>query len=63
MRAKDRAAALLAGRMVTFRRVGRSYNRIVATVVLDSMISAPNWCRSAWRPRGRPKQDWCRRAS
>lgn len=36
LRAKDRAAALLAGRMVTFGRVGRSYNRIVATVVLDS---------------------------
>lgn len=32
--AKDRATALLAGRDVTFHRVGRSYNRTVATVVV-----------------------------
>jgi len=35
LRAKDRATPLLAGREVTFRRIGRSYNRTVATVILD----------------------------
>ena len=33
LRAKDRAAALLAEREITFRRVCRSYKRTVATVV------------------------------
>lgn len=31
LRAKDRATSLLAGREVTFHRVGRSYKRMVAT--------------------------------
>lgn len=32
---KDRATSLLAGREVTFHRVGRSYKRAVATVTVD----------------------------
>ncbi len=66
MRAKDRATALLAGRAVTFRRVGRSYNRTVATVVIDGHDLGTELVRvgvAAWWPRGRPKPVWCRRAS
>ncbi|AUW57526.1 hypothetical protein C1T17_04795 [Sphingobium sp. SCG-1] len=35
LRAKDQATSLLTGRDVTFRRIGRSYNRTVATVMPD----------------------------
>lgn len=66
LRAKDRAIALLAGRDVTFRRVGRSYNRTVATVLLDGHDLGTQLVQAgvaAWWPRGRPKPDWCRRAS
>lgn len=35
LQAKDRAAALLAGRDVSSHRLGRSHNRSVANVVLD----------------------------
>lgn len=35
LRGKDCATALLAGRDLTFHRVGRTYNRTVTTVVLD----------------------------
>lgn len=66
LRAKDRATALLAGRELTFRRVGRSYKRTVATVVLDGHDLGAELVRigvAAWWPRGRPKPDWCRRAS
>lgn len=66
LRAKDRATALLAGREVTFRRVGRSYRRTVASVVLDGHDLGTELVRigvAAWWPRGRPKPDWCRRAS
>ncbi|MEN2791395.1 thermonuclease family protein [Sphingomonas oligophenolica] len=66
LRAKDRATALLAGRDVTFHRVGRSYNRTVATVVLDGHDLGTELVRigvAAWWPRGRPKPDWCHRAS
>lgn len=62
LRAKDRATTLLAGRVVTFRRVGRSYRRTVATVDLDSNDVAAELVRlgiaQRW-PRGRPKPDWC----
>ena len=64
LRAKDRATALLAGREVTFRRVGRSYNRTVATVVLDGHDLGAELVRigiAAWWPRGRPKPIWCGR--
>ena len=66
LRAKDRATALLAGRELTFRRVGRSYKRTVATVVLDGHDLGAELVRigvAAWWPRGRPKPDWCRPAS
>lgn len=66
LRAKDRATALLAGRELTFRRVGRSYKRTVATVVLDGHDLGAELVRigvAAWWPRGQPKPDWCRRAS
>lgn len=66
LRAKDRATALLAGRELTFRRVGRSYKRTVATVVLDGHDLGAELVRigvAAWWPRGHPKPDWCRRAS
>jgi len=64
MRAKDQATALLAGREVTFHRVGRSYARTVATVVLDGHDLGAELVRrgiAAWWPRGRPKPDWCSR--
>jgi micrococcal nuclease len=62
LRAKDRATALLARREVTFRRVGRSYNRTVATVILDGHDLGTELVRlgvAAWWPRGRPKPIWC----
>lgn len=62
LRAKDRATALLAGREVTFRRVGRSYNRTVAIVVLDDQDLGTELVQigvAAWWPRGRPRPDWC----
>ena len=64
LRARDRARALLAGRGVTFRRLGRSYNRTVATVSLDGRDVGAELVRlkiAAWWPRGRPKPDWCER--
>ncbi|MFB0875849.1 MULTISPECIES: thermonuclease family protein [unclassified Sphingobium] len=64
LRAKDQATSLLAGREVTFHRVGRSYNRTVATVMLDGRDLGSELVRmgvAAWWPRGRPKPDWCSR--
>ena len=64
LRAKDRATALLSGRSVTFHRVGRSYNRIVATVTLDGQDVGSELVRmgiAAWWPHGRPKPAWCDR--
>jgi micrococcal nuclease len=62
LRAKDRATALLAGREVTFRRAGRSYNRTVTTVVLDGHDLGTELVRigvAACWPRGCPKPIWC----
>lgn len=64
LRAKDRAKALLAGREVTFHRVGRSYNRTVATVVVDGRDLGIELVRigvAKWWPHGRPKPIWCER--
>lgn len=61
-RATDRATLLLAGRAVTFRRVGRSYARTVAIVTIDGRDLGAELVRAgiaAWWPRGRPKPDWC----
>lgn len=66
LHAKDCATVLLAGRDLTFRRVGRSYNRTVATVVLDGRDLGTELVQigvAAWWPRGRPKPVWCRQAS
>ena len=65
LRAKDRATAMLAGRDVTFDRVGRSYNRTVATVTIDGRDLGREFVRrgiAAWWPRGRPKPTWCGKA-
>lgn len=62
LRAKDRATTLLAGREVTFRRVGRSYRRTVATVDLDGHDLGTELVRlgiATWWPRGKPKPNWC----
>jgi micrococcal nuclease len=65
LRARDRATSLLAGRDVTFHRVGRSYNRTVATVILDGRDLGTELVRlkiAAWWPQGGPKPIWCERA-
>lgn len=62
LRAKDRATSLLTGREVTFRRVGHSYDRTVATVTVDGHDLGTELVglgAAAWWPRGRPKPDWC----
>lgn len=62
--AKRRAIALLKWRTVTFVRVGRSYNRTVASVRLDGRdLGATLVGLGIARPwlRGRPKPDWCAR--
>ena len=64
LRSKDRAMTMLAGREVTFHRIGRSYNRTVATVTLDGRDLGSELVRmgvAAWWPRGRPKPAWCSR--
>lgn len=64
LRAKDQATTLLAGREVTFHRVGRSYNPSVATVMLDEKDLGAEFVRmgvAAWWPRGRLKPNWCHR--
>lgn len=57
------ARALLEGREVTIVRVGRSYQRTVAHLLLEGRDVAGDLVRRgaarAW-PRGRPKPDWCR---
>lgn len=60
--ATARARTLLDGRVVTIRRVGRSYNRTVARVTLagrdvGSKLVAIGVAR--WWPRGTAKPDWC----
>lgn len=60
--ASRRARSLLDGKVVTFERVGRSYNRTVARVRIDgrdlgeALIAAGAARR--WL-RHRPKPDWC----
>ncbi|WEK43270.1 MAG: thermonuclease family protein [Candidatus Sphingomonas colombiensis] len=64
LRAKDQVTALLAGRVVSFHRVGRSYNRTVATVMIDGRDLGTELVRlgvADWWPRGQPKPNWCDR--
>jgi hypothetical protein len=60
--AATRARALLDGRIVGFECVGRSYNRTVARVMLDSRDVADILVRMGvsqrWL-RHQPKPDWC----
>lgn len=57
-----RARNLLDGKVVTFERVGRSYNRTVARVRVDgSDLGEALIATGAARPwlRHHPKPDWC----
>lgn len=53
---------MIEGRKVTFARVGRSYNRTVATVRFEGddlgarLVAVGN---AVWWRRGKPKPDWC----
>lgn len=56
------ARKLLLGRTVQLARVGRSYNRTVARVMLDGRDMAGELVRlgaARWWPRGERKPDWC----
>lgn len=60
--ASRRARTLLDGRVVTFERVGRSYNRTVARVRLNGRdLGETLVAMGAARPwlRPQPKPDWC----
>lgn len=61
---KNRASALLRGRVVAVERVGRSYRRSVARVSLDGRDVAAELVRigaARWWPRGAPRPYWCTR--
>lgn len=56
------ARALLADRVITFERVGRSYNRTVAKVYVNGRDLAAMLVKAGaarWWPRGQAKPDWC----
>lgn len=56
------ARALLNRRTIAFQRVGKSYNRTVATVRIDERDLATMLVRAGaarWWRRGQPKPDWC----
>lgn len=61
--AKAVLGGLISGKNLRIKRVGRSYNRTVATVrvgardLAASLIAAG--AAKPW-PRGRPKPDWCK---
>lgn len=64
--AKQRLEAMIEGKAVQFVRVGRSYDRTVATVRFSGRDLATTLTASgsaAWWPRGRPKPGWCRSAA
>jgi micrococcal nuclease len=63
--ASRRARALLDDRIVTFKRVGQSYNRTVAHVSVDGRdLGMTLIAMGAARPwlRHHPKPDWCGRS-
>lgn len=63
--AAARARTLLDHREVRLVRVGRSYNRTVARVMLDGRDLATTLVRmgvARWWPRGTAKPDWCESA-
>ncbi|MBZ9648152.1 thermonuclease family protein [Sphingobium sp. 3R8] len=60
--AKARLTTMIAGRSIRFTRVGRSYNRTVATVRHGGHDLATRLVESGdarWWPRGKTKPDWC----
>jgi len=60
--ASERARALLDGKVVTFERVGHSYNRTVARVRVDGRdLGTALIAMGVARPwlRHHPKPDWC----
>ncbi|KKC24993.1 nuclease [Sphingomonas sp. SRS2] len=60
--ASERARTLLDGKVVTFERVGRSYNRTVARVRVDGRdLGTALIAMGVARPwlRHHPKPDWC----
>lgn len=61
-RQKAEATRLLKGRQISFRRVGRSYDRTIATLQLDGRDLAALLVErriAAWWPRGKPRPVWC----
>lgn len=62
VRQKAEATRLLKGRQIAFRRVGRSYDRTVATLELDGRDVAALLVErriASWWPRGKPRPVWC----
>lgn len=60
--AKARLTMMIEGKSIRFTRVGRSYNRTVATVrhggrdLAAQLVEAGD---AVWWPRGKAKPDWC----
>lgn len=60
--AKARLTRMIEGKSIRFTRVGRSYNRTVATVrhagrdLANRLVTTGD---AAWWPRGKAKPDWC----
>lgn len=61
--AKARLTSMIEGKSIRFTRVGRSYNRTVATVRhggRDLAARLVDRGDAQWWPRGKAKPDWCR---
>ncbi len=61
--AKANLTRMIEGKSIRFTRVGRSYDRTVATVRHDGRDLAARLVETgdaAWWPRGKAKPDWCR---
>lgn len=60
--AKARLTRMIEGKSIRFTRVGRSYNRTVATVRYGERDLAARLVEAgdaAWWPGGKAKPDWC----